>query len=128
MGRKPAVTGVDRRRQILEAALPVFAEQGFKAATNKESAKRAGVNQGLIYFYFESKADVFFAAFEYHAQLVLAQLDAVYEQIGNEAPAPGCIICSGRFWQFSLLRARPTCLESQSRLWRATNQEAHQTR
>ena len=52
MPRKPAVAGVDRRQQILEAALSVFAERGFEAATNKEITERAGVNQGLIYFYF----------------------------------------------------------------------------
>lgn len=88
MPRKPVVPGVDRRQQILEAALSVFSEQGFEAATNKEIAERASVNQGLIYFYFESKADVFFAAFDHHAHLVLTQLDAV-EQKSNEAPAIG---------------------------------------
>ncbi len=75
MPRKPATPGVDRGQQIVEAALSVFAQRGFEAATNQEITERAGVNQGLIYFYFESKADVFFAAFEYHARLVMAQLD-----------------------------------------------------
>src|SRR5215469_11656960 len=89
MPRKPAVAGVDRRQQILEAALSVFAERGFEAATNKEITERAGVNQGLIYFYFESKADVFFAAFEYHARLVMAQLDAVFAGVRDEDPATG---------------------------------------
>ncbi|GAC1347373.1 MAG: hypothetical protein NVSMB27_12640 [Ktedonobacteraceae bacterium] len=89
MPRKPTVPGIDRRQQILEAALSVFAEQGFEAATNKEIADRAGVNQGLIYFYFESKADVFFAAFEYHARLVMAQLDAVFAEVCDENPSTG---------------------------------------
>src|SRR5215467_3292274 len=89
MPRKPAVPGVDRRQQILEAALSVFAEQGFEAATNKEITERAGVNQGLIYFYFESKADVFFAAFEHHARFVIAQLDAVFEHGRDEDLASG---------------------------------------
>ena len=89
MPRKPALPGVDRRQQILEAALSVFAEQGFEAATNKEITERAGVNQGLIYFYFESKADVFFAAFEYHARLVMTQLDAVFAEVRDEDPATG---------------------------------------
>lgn len=89
MPRKPALPGVNRRQQILEAALNVFAEQGFEAATNKEITERAGVNQGLIYFYFESKADVFFAAFEYYAQLVTAQLDAVFAEVRDEDPATG---------------------------------------
>lgn len=87
MPRKSATSRVDRRQQILEAALSVFAEQGFEAATNKEIAEQAGVNQGLIYFYFESKADVFFAAFEHHARFVMAQFDVVFEQERDEDPA-----------------------------------------
>jgi len=89
MPRKPTMTGVDRRQQILEAALSVFAERGFEAATNKDITERAGVNQGLIYFYFESKADVFFAAFEQHARFVMAQLNAVFEEVRDEDPATG---------------------------------------
>jgi len=89
MPRKPTMPGVDRRQQILEAALSVFAERGFEAATNKDITERAGVNQGLIYFYFESKADVFFAAFEYHARFVMAQLDAVFDEVRDEDPAIG---------------------------------------
>jgi AcrR family transcriptional regulator len=89
MSRKPATPGVDRRQQILEAALTIFAERGFEAATNKEITERAGVNQGLIYFYFESKADVFFAAFEYHARQVITQLDAVFAEVRDEDPATG---------------------------------------
>ncbi|HEV2474550.1 MAG TPA: helix-turn-helix domain-containing protein, partial [Chthonomonadales bacterium] len=80
MARKPALPGVDRRQQLLEAALEVFAEQGFEAATNKAIAERAGVNQGLIYFYFASKADVYFATFAHFTDQVMAQVDAVFAQ------------------------------------------------
>ena len=78
MPRKPAVPGVDRRQQILDAALEIFAEQGFEATTNKAIAERAGVNQGLIYFYFSSKADVYFATSAYHSGLAMAEIDAVF--------------------------------------------------
>src|SRR5215831_18093570 len=89
MPRKPATPGVDRRQQILEAALAIFAERGFETATNKDITEQAGVNQGLIYFYFESKADVFFAAFEYHARQVMTQLDEVFAQEWDEDTAAG---------------------------------------
>jgi TetR/AcrR family transcriptional regulator, acrEF/envCD operon repressor len=65
MARKPAPPGADRRQLILEAALDVFAEQGFQGATTKEIAARAGVTHGLIYFYFTSKEDLFQATFEH---------------------------------------------------------------
>ena len=54
MARTPKVTE-DRREQILDAALRVFARQGFAKATNKEIAHEAGITPGLIYYYFESK-------------------------------------------------------------------------
>ena len=65
MARRPA-TGEDRRKQILEAALKIFAEKGFKGATNKNIADEAGVTPGLIYWYFESKEDMFFALMQEH--------------------------------------------------------------
>lgn len=89
MSRKPAVPGVDRRQQILDAALETFAEQGFGAATNKAIAERAGVNQGLIYFYFTSKADVYFATSAYYTAQVIAQLDAVFAQVDEASQAIG---------------------------------------
>ncbi len=87
MGRKPALEGTDRRQQILEAGLQVFAEQGFEPATTKEIARRAAVNQGLIYFYFANKADLFLAVLDQYAQVALAQLDFRAEKASDEPPA-----------------------------------------
>ena len=89
MSRKPVVPGTDRRQQILDAALEIFAEQGFESATNKAIAERAEVNQGLIYFYFASKADVYFATSAYYTAQVIAQLDAVFAQVDEADPADG---------------------------------------
>lgn len=86
MARKPALIGTDRRQQILEAALDVFAEQGLHGATTKEIAARAGVTPGLIYFYFPSKEDLFTATFEHQAQLAFAQLDFAEEAASDEPP------------------------------------------
>jgi AcrR family transcriptional regulator len=54
----------ERRRQIMEAALPVFAEKGFKGATNRDIAERAHIAPGLIYHYFANKEDLFNAILE----------------------------------------------------------------
>jgi len=45
----------DRKEQIMDAALRVFAQKGFTRATNREIAREAGVTSGLIYHYFDSK-------------------------------------------------------------------------
>jgi len=49
----------ERRRQILEAALKVFSEKGFGGASMRAIAREAGINQPLIYWYFEGKEDLF---------------------------------------------------------------------
>jgi len=47
-----------RSMQILEAAARVFAQKGYHAATTKEIAAQAGVSEGTIYNYFQSKEDL----------------------------------------------------------------------
>ncbi|HEY7983484.1 MAG TPA: TetR/AcrR family transcriptional regulator [Ktedonobacterales bacterium] len=85
MARRAALPGVDRRQQILEAALDIFAEHEFEGATTKEIASRADVTQGLIYFYFPSKEDLFFAAFDYQS----AQLaERMYGPVKTEGRPP----------------------------------------
>jgi len=54
----------DRREQIVEAALRVFARKGFAEASNKDIAREAGITPGLIYHYFESKEALLKAIFE----------------------------------------------------------------
>ncbi len=54
MARTPKVVE-DRRDQIIDAAMRVFAQKGFARATNKDIAREAGITPGLIYYYFESK-------------------------------------------------------------------------
>ena len=45
----------ERRTQILEAALRVFARKGFAGARTDDIAQEAGVSKGLLYWYFKSK-------------------------------------------------------------------------
>jgi TetR/AcrR family fatty acid metabolism transcriptional regulator len=48
----------DRRRQILAAAVKVFAAKGFHAARVGDIAEEAGVAYGLVYHYFKSKDEL----------------------------------------------------------------------
>jgi TetR/AcrR family transcriptional regulator, fatty acid metabolism regulator protein len=48
----------DRRRQILGAAVKVFAAKGFHAARVGDVAEEAGVAYGLVYHYFSSKDEL----------------------------------------------------------------------
>ncbi|HEY3933287.1 MAG TPA: TetR/AcrR family transcriptional regulator [Gemmatimonadales bacterium] len=48
-----------RPEELLDAALAVFGERGFRQTTLEEVAARAGVSKGTVYLYFDSKDDLF---------------------------------------------------------------------
>jgi AcrR family transcriptional regulator len=49
----------ERPKQILDAALAVFAERGLAAARLDDIARLAGVSKGTIYLYFANKEELF---------------------------------------------------------------------
>ena len=49
---------VDKRRLILDAAVRVFARQGFHTCRVSDIADEAGVAYGLVYHYFDSKDQI----------------------------------------------------------------------
>jgi AcrR family transcriptional regulator len=49
------------RRNLISAAIDVFTEQGFDAATIEEIGRRAQVSRTAFYFYFTNKVDVIMA-------------------------------------------------------------------
>jgi AcrR family transcriptional regulator len=64
MGR-PATQHEERKSQIIEAALEVFAQNGYDGTTNRLIAQAAGLNSAaLIYHYFPSKEELFKACLE----------------------------------------------------------------
>lgn len=48
----------NKEERILEAAIKIFSEKGFSAATTSEIAKDAGVAEGTIFRYFKTKKDL----------------------------------------------------------------------
>jgi AcrR family transcriptional regulator len=71
----------ERRVQILETALEVFASHGFKGTSIKDIAAAAGISQGLMYHYFASKEDLLEAVVEYHS--FLPQLRQILSEAGG---------------------------------------------
>jgi TetR/AcrR family transcriptional regulator, fatty acid metabolism regulator protein len=75
---------VDKRRQILDAAIRVFARQGFHSTRVADIADEAGVAYGLVYHYFRSKDEVLNELFSERWSLLLA---AIEEADAGDAPA-----------------------------------------
>ncbi len=62
---------IDKRRAILEAAIRVFARQGYHATRVSDIADEAGVAYGLVYHYFRSKEAVMTELFTERWSLLL---------------------------------------------------------
>ena len=58
MGRELTTQATDKRRVILDAAVRVFARQGFHTCRVSDIADEAGVAYGLVYHYFSSKEEI----------------------------------------------------------------------
>ncbi|MFZ1880768.1 MAG: TetR/AcrR family transcriptional regulator [Gaiellaceae bacterium] len=74
-----------KRRLILDAAVRVFARQGYEATRVGDIAAEAGVAYGLVYHYFGSKDAVLEAVFHEQWGRLLAAV-ALAEETGETAP------------------------------------------
>jgi TetR/AcrR family fatty acid metabolism transcriptional regulator len=75
---------VDKRRLILDAAVRVFARQGFHTCRVSDIADEAGVAYGLVYHYFQSKDEVLDTLFLERWNVML---DAIREIDAQAIPA-----------------------------------------
>jgi TetR/AcrR family fatty acid metabolism transcriptional regulator len=66
---------IDKRRNILDAAITVFARQGFHSTRVSDIADEAGVAYGLVYHYFNSKDEVLNELFSERWSLLLAAIE-----------------------------------------------------
>jgi TetR/AcrR family transcriptional regulator len=60
---------------LLEAASEVFLEKGLSGARMQEIAARAGVNKGLLHYYFRSKENIFSRILQEVLSTFLEQID-----------------------------------------------------
>lgn len=91
---KPARTRPTRdqvRDRILDAALEVFAAEGFAGATIDAIGRAAGFTKGAVYSNFESKDELFLALldrqFETRGELIATALDSGAGDAGATAQA-----------------------------------------
>jgi TetR/AcrR family transcriptional regulator, repressor for uid operon len=71
----PEPTTVDRRSQILDAALICFAKHGFHQASMHDISAEAGISVGLIYRYFANKEAVISAMAARHKKEIGEMLE-----------------------------------------------------
>ena len=64
-----------RRKQIMDAALELFASEGYSHCSISQLARHAGISKGLMYNYFESKEALLIAIIEEGMQDIMAMID-----------------------------------------------------
>jgi len=67
--------GLERRTQILDAAMVCFAERGFHQASMHDISAEAGISVGLIYRYFQNKDAVISAMADRHKKEIHKMLE-----------------------------------------------------
>jgi AcrR family transcriptional regulator len=66
--KKKRMTGDERRRKIIQAAMYVFSRSGFSGATTRKIAKKAGISEAMIYSHFKDKEDLYSAIIDQKIQ------------------------------------------------------------
>lgn len=81
------VQAEERRLQILDVALNVFASKGFKGTSIKDIAEASGMSVGLMYHYFSSKEKLLEAVVRHHSfvpqitQIVIEEKELPLDEI-----------------------------------------------
>ena len=68
-----------REQQMLDAAVQVFSERGFSAASMDEIAERAGISKPMVYAYLGSKDEVFVACLHREGTRLMEAIARVVE-------------------------------------------------
>jgi AcrR family transcriptional regulator len=71
---KPRLTGPERRDAILDAALPLFARDGYAGASINEVVAATDVTKPVVYDHFASKRDLYVALLGREGEALFASL------------------------------------------------------
>ena len=69
-------TAPERREEVIEAAIAVFAEEGYSAASTQRVADRAGISQAYVFRLFDGKRALFIACVE----TVMGRIGSAFEE------------------------------------------------
>ena len=64
----------EKQDRMINAALKVFAENGFRRASTDEMVKEAGISKGLLFHYFISKTGLYAFVFDYSVKYLMMEM------------------------------------------------------
>src|SRR5215510_14102879 len=77
----PRMAAGDRREQIIEVAVRLFSQKGFRGTTTKEIALVAGVNEAIIFRHFATKRELYAAIMDRKASS--AEVQAIQQTLAE---------------------------------------------
>jgi AcrR family transcriptional regulator len=102
----------ERRRQILDAAIIVFARLGFAGTGTADIAREAGIGEPTIYRYFTNKRDLYLAAIREGAREIREHWEEIRRQNASD---PMAALQQIGIWYYGQMQQRPELLVLRSR-------------
>jgi len=71
------------KKKIMQAAIEIFAKNGFDRTRMEDIAMAAGLAKGTLYLYFKNKEDLFYAICDHNLEELRNQLSRVFNRKEN---------------------------------------------
>jgi AcrR family transcriptional regulator len=107
-------TAEERREEVLEAALGVFADHGLAGASTDEIARKAGISQPYLFRLFHTKKDLFIASTE----RCLRETLETFQGAAAGKSGEGALLAMGKAYG-DLIRSNPQRLRAQMQMYAA---------
>ena len=69
----------EKQDRMINAALKIFAINGYKHASTDDIVKEAGISKGLLFHYFDSKIGVYTFLYDYSARYMALELSSTID-------------------------------------------------
>lgn len=74
----------DKKAKIIEVSLKEFAEKGYDKASTNTIVKESGISKGLLFYYFESKKNLYLCLVDYCLDFVMERFEKSIEVMSND--------------------------------------------
>ena len=71
---------IKKQKQILDGAMEEFSKYGYKKTSVEDIAKSAGISKSMVFYYFNTKLDLYNYLIIYSLDYIIKKYDNLYEK------------------------------------------------